>query len=331
MWASPLAVSSLAQTPAAAPPPAGPTIGLMHAIHATNNVDKTLAFYTDVFGVTTKIQPFENPNVPLLTDSPGVKLRVAMLRWPGRGMNFELTEFTGVPRTPAQPQVFDPGAPFLSVQVRDLAPVVAALEKSKAAIITTGGKPVRINTPEGGRDAIMFRDPDGYIVEAIVQPPQPDTPDGNVLGANIGMVVADLDESLKFWNGQLGFGLAADPNVMNDPATLALAGLPAGSSFRVAAGLVPGSTVQFALYDLSGTPAGKPFSLRVPDPGASGMAIRVADIEKLLPKLKAAGVRVISKDGALVPWSDTVRNVFVKDPNGLNIEIVGNIAAPAAK
>jgi len=71
LWASPLAVSSLAQTPAAAPPPAGPTIGLMHAIHATNNVDKTLAFYTDVFGVTTKIQPFENPNVPLLTDSPG--------------------------------------------------------------------------------------------------------------------------------------------------------------------------------------------------------------------------------------------------------------------
>ena len=187
--------SALAQTPAAAPPPAGPTIGLMHAIHATNNVDKTLAFYTDVFGVTTKVQPFENPNVPLLTDSPGVKLRVAMLRWPGRGMNFELTEFTGVPRTPAQPQVFDPGAPFLSVQVRDLAPVVAALEKSKATIITTGGKPVRINTPEGARDAIMFRDPDGYIVEAIAQPPQPDAPDGNVLGANIGMSASRTSRS----------------------------------------------------------------------------------------------------------------------------------------
>jgi hypothetical protein len=30
-----------------------------------------------------------------------------------------------------------------------------------------------------------------------------------------------------------------------------------------------------------------------------------------------------------VHWSSTVRNVFVKDPGGLNIELVGNV--PAAK
>jgi hypothetical protein len=61
------------------------------------------------------------------------------------------------------------------------------------------------------------------------------------------------------------------------------------------------------------------------------MAIRVAAIDKLLPKLKKAGVRVISKDGKLVEWSPTIRNVFVKDPNGLNIELVGNAPAPPAK
>jgi len=32
---------------------------------------------------------------------------------------------------------------------------------------------------------------------------------------------------------------------------------------------------------------------------------------------------VLSKDEALVKRSDTVRNVFVKDPNGLNLELVG--------
>jgi hypothetical protein len=32
---------------------------------------------------------------------------------------------------------------------------------------------------------------------------------------------------------------------------------------------------------------------------------------------------VVSKDGELVNWSQTLRNVFVKDPNGLNIELVG--------
>jgi catechol 2,3-dioxygenase-like lactoylglutathione lyase family enzyme len=70
----------------------------------------------------------------------------------------------------------------------------------------------------------------------------------------------------------------------------------------------------------------KPFDLRVPDPGASGMAIRVAGIADLLPRLKAEGVRVISRNGELVEWSATVRNVFVKDPNGLNIELVGDVA-----
>ena len=30
----------------------------MHAIHATNQVDKTLAFYTEVFGIGGKVTPF---------------------------------------------------------------------------------------------------------------------------------------------------------------------------------------------------------------------------------------------------------------------------------
>jgi hypothetical protein len=34
-------------------------------------------------------------------------------------------------------------------------------------------------------------------------------------------------------------------------------------------------------------------------------------------------------NGELVNWSPTLRNVFVKDPGGLNIELVG--AAPAAQ
>ena len=67
----------------------------------------------------------------------------------------------------------------------------------------------------------------------------------------------------------------------------------------------------------------KPFSLRVPDPGAGGMAIRVAAIQQLLPRLKSEGYRVISRNGELVNWDDKLRNVFVKDPDGLNLELVG--------
>ena len=63
----------------------------------------------------------------------------------------------------------------------------------------------------------------------------------------------------------------------------------------------------------------------MPDPGASGMAIRVADIVNLVARLKSQGVRVISRNGELVEWSPTVRNAFIKDPDGLNVEIVGDV------
>src|SRR5262245_11505136 len=87
--------------PPDAAPVKGATTGFMHAIHATNNVDTTLAFYRDVFGLglTTNPSAFPNPNVPLLTNSPGVNLRVAMLRIPRRGMHFQLPDSPNTART----------------------------------------------------------------------------------------------------------------------------------------------------------------------------------------------------------------------------------------
>ena len=298
----------------------------MHAIHATNRVDTTLAFYTHVFGLTTEIRPFENPAVPILTNSPGVKLRVAMLRLPGDGFNFELTEFTNFKRTPAQASIVDPGAPHMKILVKDLAPVLAGLDAVGATIVTRSTAPVRITTEHGTFRAIFVRDPDGYLVEAVEVPDGTGPADGNVLGSIMGLTVADLDASLAFWRDQLGFSFAAPTKPSSDAAMLDLFGVKGKISFRTVTGVVPGSTARIELIEFSGVPR-KPFDLRVPDPGASGMAIRVAAIADLLPKLKAAGVRVLSKDQALVEWSPTIRNVFVKDPNGLNIELVGDIGA----
>ena len=86
--------------------------------------------------------------------------------------------------------------------------------------------------------------------------------------------------------------------------------------------LPTGARIEF--IEFRGTPK-TPFDLRVPDPGASGMAIRVADIVNLVARLKSQGVRVISRNGELVEWSATVRNAFIKDPDGLNVEIVGDV------
>ena len=315
--------------PVDAAPVKGATTGFMHAIHATNNVETTLAFYTDVFGLGGKVTPFANPAVPILTNSPGVNLRIAMLRIPGRGMGmgFELTEFTNTERTPRQFELTDPGAPHMKFMVKDINAVVAAAKQRGATIITTGGAPVTLGQ---GMQAVFMRDPDGYIVEAIAGDGAPpvETP-GNLVGSVIGLTVADMTASLKFWNDMLGweFGPPGDAYTKLTAPEAALMGVPVGTDVRVKRVTIPGSNVRMELTEFRGQKLVNQ-DMRVPDPGASGMAIRVGNIQELLPKLKAAGVRVISKDQALVEWDARTRNVFVKDPNGLLIEIVGTVAPP---
>jgi catechol 2,3-dioxygenase-like lactoylglutathione lyase family enzyme len=298
-------------------------IGLMHAIHSTNDVDKTLAFYQAVFGLTGQVRPFQSTGPQILTDSPGATLRVAMTQIKG-AFNFELTEFGNIERQlNKQPDIADPGAPMLKIIVRDINAIVAAAKKVNAPIITKGAMPVTVTTSIGSAKAIIMRDPDGYFVEAIQGTPAADAPEGAVLGAILGLTVRDMDETLKYWNGILGLELEADKAFANDPAMLDLMGLPKGASYRMAGGLIAGSKARIEMIEVKGVPR-KPFDLRVTDANASGMAIRIGHIRELLAKHKAAGGRVLSRNGELVEWSDTIRNVFVKDPNGLNLELVGS-------
>jgi len=298
-------------------------IGLMHAIHSTNDVDKTLAFYQAVFGLTGQVRPFQSTGPQILTDSPGADLRVAMTQIKG-AFNFELTQFGKVERQlNKQPDIADPGAPMLKIIVRDIDAIVAAAKKVNAPIITKGAAPVTVPTTIGSAKAIIMRDPDGFFVEAIQGTPAADSPEGPILGAILALTVGDTDETLKYWNGVLGLDLQAEKGFVSDAAMLDLMGLPKGASYRTAGGLISGSKVRLEMIEIKGVPR-KPFDLRVTDANACGMALRVGHIRELLARHKAAGGRVLSRNGELVEWSDTIRNVFVKDPNGLNLELVGS-------
>ena len=298
-------------------------IGLMHAIHSTNDVDKTLAFYQAVFGLTGQVRPFQSTGPQILTDSPGADLRVAMTQIKG-AFNFELTQFGKVERQlNKQPDIADPGAPMLKIIVRDIDAIVTAAKKVNAPIITKGAAPVTVPTTIGSAKAIIMRDPDGFFVEAIQGTPAADSPEGPILGAILALTVGDTDETLKYRNGVLGLELQAEKGFVSDAAMLDLMGLPKGASYRTAGGLISGSKVRLEMIEIKGVPR-KPFDLRVTDANACGMALRVGHIRELLARHKAAGGRVLSRNGELVEWSDTIRNVFVKDPNGLNLELVGS-------
>ena len=156
-----------------------------------------------------------------------------MLRLPGEGFNFELTEFSNVARTPAQPQIWDPGAPHMKILVRDIEPVVAAVRKLGAPILTTSRAPVAVSTPIGNVKAIMFRDPDGYIVEAVqahrlTAPTGRRPATGNVVGAIMGLTVEDMDTAMKFWHDLLGFELDRRSNVLDRSRAPGSHGRPEG-------------------------------------------------------------------------------------------------------
>ncbi len=309
-------------------------IGLMHAIHSTNDVEKTLAFYQNVFGLNGQVRGFDPKGPRILTNSPTATLRVAMTNLPG-AFNFELTQFDDLERQMnKQPDIQDSGAPMMKVLVRDLAAVVDNAKKTNAAIVTKGGTPVTAPTPIGPAKAIIMRDPDGYFIEAIQATPAiiaatdakatrgTPPPPSQIVGAIMGLTVRDMDETLKYWNGVLAMEMPQPSKFESDQAMLDLMGLPKGASYRISSGTISGSPARIEFIEIKGVPR-KAFDLRVTDAMACGMAIRIGHIRDVLARIKASGGRVLSKDGALVEWSDTIRNVFVKDPNGLNLELVG--------
>ncbi len=297
-----------------------PVVGILNYIHAVNDLDTTLAFYNDVFGFKGEPRPFPNPGVPALTDSPGVSLRLAVLRLPNAGFGFELTQFSGVDRHPGQPKHTDPGAALIALRVKDMEPVLAAVKKGNVPVITTGGTPAMIPTANGKVRGLLIRDPDGYVIEVVeTKPADGVQADGNVFGASMGLTVADMESTIKFWHGLLGFDLKGKMEFSSDPAILQMTGA-AGAKNRELVANVPGTKALIAFYEYQGI-ARTPFHLRVPDPGAPAIALRVTDIDGLLTRMQAAGVTVTSARGEIVQFSPDIRNIFVQDPNGLNIEL----------
>jgi catechol 2,3-dioxygenase-like lactoylglutathione lyase family enzyme len=302
---------------------------LSHAIHAVEDLDTTLAFYHDVFGLNGMPQDFPNPAVPLLTDAPGVTLRMSMMPLPG-AMRFELTHFKGLERKPARAAYTDPGAASIVLYVRDLDAVVANAKKANASIVTTGGAPVEITTAKGKVRSILLRDPDGFFVQVVQETPAAGAPEGNVHRVSLAYTMESAEATTKFYNGMLGVDLTAPSTFSKDPVLMKLIGTPEGTEFRKLTGVLPGPSAYVEFTEFRGVPRNK-FHLRVRDPGAPAMAIQVINLDGMIAGMKAAGVHVISTNGQIVDFGGGTHTIFVEDPNGMNLEVFERSGAPQGK
>ncbi len=317
-------VTAQSSSPAAS----SPTKALSHAIHAVDDLDTTLAFYRSVFGLNGNPSDFPNPAVPLLTNAPGVTLRLSMLALPG-GMRFELTHFKGLERKPAQAKYTDPGAASLVFYVRDIDAAVANAKKANAPIVTTGGAPVEITTAKGKVRSIILRDPDGFFLQLVQEAPAANAPEGNVHRVSLAYTMESADTTRAFYTGKLGIDLTGASAYSQDPAMLQLVGAPAGTEFRKLSGVMPGPNASIEFTEFRGLPRTK-FHLRVRDPGAPALCIQVNDETATIGQLKAAGTNIISANGEIVDFGGGTHTIFVEDPNGMNLEIFER-NAPAGK
>ena len=107
---------------------------------------------------------------------------------------------------------------------------------------------------------------------------------------------------------------------------LKLVGAPAGTEFRKLTGTFPGPPAEVEFTEFRGVPRTK-FHLRVRDPGAPAMAIQVNNLSGMVAQMKAAGTHLISANGEIVDFGNGTHNIFVEDPNGMNLEIFERTAA----
>src|SRR5262249_18233088 len=217
-----------------APSGRGTVVGTGVFTSFVENMDRSLAFYHDVFGMdvppipASGERPYNNPNPRLFMffHIPGAKERHQSARAAGTRVALEFMEIQQVEHKTVSLRVQDPGNAMPVLVVRDLDAAIAALKRANLSMVTPGGMPGALT--DSAR-AVSFRDLDGRIVE-ITQPaaaPASNAPaTSNVVDMRLLIAVNDLDRTLKVYRDVLGFTVKEVTSFAPDAPTRALTGLP---------------------------------------------------------------------------------------------------------
>jgi len=290
-----LIVPLAGQTPPGQNAPASAhVIGVGSIAHIVADADRAVKFYAGAMGLELirPIPPFAmTDSIRRMGNTPGAQSRPVALRIPGSQLGLELIEYKDIERHPIQPRFEDPGSTVLVITVRSLTRVVPALEKA-------GGSNQGILCAV--RCTARMRDPDGFFLAVVEDPDAPTTAPAasNVIGGNFGMVVEDMNATLKVYRDVLGMKIFTQ-----DGRTSAM---------------IPGTQVRVQWVE---SKRGTTAHSRVQDPGTPILQIQVRDARVTLRALKAAGLQVISEGGEVVPRENGGAFVILRDANNLFLEL----------
>jgi catechol 2,3-dioxygenase-like lactoylglutathione lyase family enzyme len=284
------------------------------------NMDRSLAFFHDVFGMevpalpATGERPYNraNPQLFAMFDIPGARERHQSARVPGTRVTLELMEIQDVPHQTIPLRIQDPGTATLVFVVRDLDAMIARLKQSSVTIATPGGRPVAFTD---GTRAILIRDVDGRFIELRqTSAPAAGTPQTtDIMDLRLLITVDDMDATRRVYRDVLGFTVEGETVFSADAAMRALTGL-SSAQVRRSRVQAPGSALWIEFVEFKGVDR-KPLRMKIQDRGAARLQLRVQNVDTLVATMKAAGLKVFSEGGVAVPIPPNFKGALVADPN----------------
>jgi catechol 2,3-dioxygenase-like lactoylglutathione lyase family enzyme len=289
------------------------------------NMDKSLAFYHDVFGMEVPplpesgARPYNAPNPRLFAffDIPGAKERHQSARVSGIRTGVEPMEIQNVDHKTVQLRIQDPGTATLVLLVRDIDATLARVKQTNMPIVTTGAKPV---TFADGARAILIRDIDNRFIE-IRQPTSipSSAPAGNIVDIRVSIAVNDMDRTKQIYRAVLGFKVEGETAFAADKPMQALTGL-SQAEVRRSRVQAKNSTLWLEFVEFKGVDR-TPLRMRIQDRGAARLQLRTQGIDEVVKAVKSAGLTVVSQGGVAVPIPPNFRGALVADPNNFFVSL----------
>jgi predicted enzyme related to lactoylglutathione lyase len=300
-------------------PNVGVIVGVATYTTFVENMDRTLAFYHDVLGMTVPPlpesgeRPYNPVNVQLQAffNIDGAKERHQSASVPGTNVRFETMEIQNVPHKTIALRIQDPGTVTPVLVVKDVDALLAHVKQAKGDVFTPGGKPVRF--ADGSR-SVLIRDVDGRFIE-LRQPaevPAPaTTPDSGIVGERLSIAVQDMERTLAVY--RTVFGFSVESTAAADPTLRKLTGL-SGLNARRAITHPPGDSFVIEFVEYKGVDR-KPQEMRIQDRGAARLQLRAENVDDLVVAMKAAGLKIHTENGVATPLPPNFKAVLVADPN----------------
>jgi catechol 2,3-dioxygenase-like lactoylglutathione lyase family enzyme len=290
------------------------------------NMDRSLAFYHDVFDMevpplpATGTRPYNGPNAGLFAffDIPGARerhqpARVAGIRTVVEAMEIQQIEHKTVPL-----RIQDPGNATLVLMVRDVNATLARVTRAGYPVVTTGGKPV---TLDDGTRAVIVRDVDSRFIE-LRQPPSipASAPAHNIVNIRVMVTVADLPRTTQVYRDVFGFTIEGERTAFSpDRPTRLLSGLE-DAQVRWASAKARDSDLWLEFIEFKNVDR-RPLTMKIQDRGAARLQLRAENIGAVVEAARRAGLTIATQGGKATPIPPNFLGALVADPNNFFVSL----------